>query len=166
MTELRPAEPGDLPGIRAVLLAAFETSAEADLVDALRGGDAWLPELSVVAVADRDVVAYALLSRILIAGAGGDRPALALGPVAVRPDRQKQGYGSAVIREALRRAAGEELVVVLGDPAYYRRFGFGPGADLGITGPWASFGDAWQVLPLRDGVAPGETVYPRPWMEL
>jgi putative acetyltransferase len=166
MTELRPEEPGDIPGIRAVLRAAFETSAEADLVDALRGGDAWLPGLSAVAVEDRAVVAYALLSRILIAGPGGDRPALALGPVAVLPDRQKQGYGSAVIREALRRAAGAEVVVVLGDPAYYGRFGFVPGARFGITGPWASFGDAWQVLPLRDGVAPGETVYPRPWSGL
>jgi putative acetyltransferase len=166
MTELRAELPDDVPGIRRVLLAAFETAAEADLVDALRAGEAWLPELSVVAVEDGEVVAHALLSRILVAGRGGDVPALALGPVAVLPERQKQGYGSAVIREALRFAAGESLVVVLGDPAYYGRFGFVPGATYGITGPWASFGDAWQVLPLRDGVEPGETLYPSPWHDL
>jgi putative acetyltransferase len=164
--ELRAERPDDVPGIRAVLLAAFETGAEADLVDALRADRAWLPELSVVAVEDGAVVAHALLSRIVIAGRGGDVPALALGPVAVRPERQRQGYGSAVIREALRRAAGESLVVVLGDPAYYGRFGFVPGAAHGITGPWSSFGDAWQVLPLRDPVEPGETRYPRPWHDL
>jgi putative acetyltransferase len=168
MTELefRAERPDDVIGIRAVLLAAFETAVEADLVDTLRADGAWLPELSVVAIEDGAVVAHALLSRIVIAGPDGDVPALALGPVAVLPERQKQGYGSAVIREALRRAAGESLVVVLGEPAYYGRFGFVPGAAHGITGPWASFGDAWQVLPLRDGVEPGETLYPRPWHDL
>ncbi|MCA2212687.1 GNAT family N-acetyltransferase [Jidongwangia harbinensis] len=162
MTELRAERPDDLPGIRAVLAAAFETTAEADLVDALRAGDAWLPELSVVAVEDHTVIAHALLSRIVVAGPDGDVPALALGPVAVLPERQKQGHGSAVIRDALLRAAGESLVVVLGDPAYYGRFGFGPGAAHGITGPWSSFGDAWQVLPLRGPVVPGEVLYPPP----
>jgi len=162
MTELRPERAEDIAGIRAVHLAAFETPLEADLVDALRASDAWIPALSVVAVVDHRVVAHVLLSRIVLATAGGDRPALALGPVGVLPASQKQGYGSAVIRDAL-AGRDDQLVVVLGDPAYYGRFGFGPGAAHGITGEWSSFGEAWQVLPPAAGTPPGEALYPAPW---
>ena len=165
MTELRPERPEDIAAIRAVHTAAFETPAEAGLVDALRASDAWLAGLSVVAVDAGEVVAHALLSRIILATAGGDLPALALGPVAVRPDRQKQGYGSAVVADALARRE-DRLVVVLGDPAYYSRFGFVPGLPLGITGAWSSIGDPWQVLPPAAGTPPGEAVYPDPWNEV
>ena len=164
MTELRPERPEDIAGIRAVLTAAFDTSAEAGLVDALRDSDAWLPPLSVVAAADR-VVAHALFSRIVLATADGDVPALALGPVAVLPEVQRQGLGSAVIRHGLARR-DDRLVVVLGDPAYYGRFGFVPGAAHGITGEWSSFGAAWQVLPPAAGTKSGEVLYPAPWHNL
>ena len=165
MTEVRPERPEDIAGIRAVHVAAFETAAEADLVEALRASDAWGPGLSVVAVADGRVVAHALLSRIILATADGDRPALALGPVAVLPEVQRQGYGSAVIRDGLARR-DDHLVVVLGNPAYYRRFGFAPGAEYGITGAYMSFGEAWQVLPPVAGTKPGEVLYPAPWDDL
>jgi putative acetyltransferase len=165
MTELRPERPEDVAGIRAVLTAAFDTPAEAGLVEALRAGEAWLPGLSIVAVEDRRVVAYALLSGTILAAADGDRPALALGPVAVLPERQRQGLGAAVVRDALARR-DDRLVVVLGDPAYYGRFGFVPGAAHGVTGAWSSFGPAWQVLPPAGGTVPGEVLYPAPWHEL
>jgi putative acetyltransferase len=155
------AEHGDDAGaVRAVLTAAFETDAEARLVDALRGGDAWLPGLSVVAEEDGRIVAHALLSRITV----GPGPALALGPVAVLPGEQRRGLGAAVIRDALRRAAdaGERLVLVLGDPAYYARFGFVPASPYGISSPWSGLGDAWQMLALT-GV---EAHYPGPWHAL
>jgi putative acetyltransferase len=165
MTELRPERPEDIAAIRTLHTAAFETPAEAGLVDALRASGAWLPDLSVVAVDAGEVVAHALLSRIILVTAGGDLPALALGPVAVRPDRQKQGYGSAVVADALARR-GDRLVVVLGDPAYYSRFGFVPGLPLGITGAWSSIGGPWQVLPPAAGTPPGEAVHPDAWHEL
>jgi putative acetyltransferase len=165
MTELRPERPEDIAAIRAVHTAAFETPAEAGLVDALRASDAWLPDPSVVAVDAGEVVAHALLSRVILATAGGDVPALALGPVAVRPDRQKQGYGSAVVAGALARR-NDRLVVVLGDPAFYSRFGFVSGLPLGITGAWSSIGDPWQVLPPAAGTPPGEAVYPDAWNDL
>ena len=165
MTELRPERPEDIAALRAVHTAAFETPAEAGLVDALRASDAWLPDLSVEAVDAGKVVAHALLSRIILATAGGDVPALALGPVAVRPDRQKQGYGSAVVAGALARR-DDGLVVVLGDPAFYSRFGFVPGLPRGITGAWSSIGDPWQVLPPAAGTPPGEAVYPDAWNDL
>ncbi|MEV4640266.1 N-acetyltransferase [Actinoplanes sp. NPDC049548] len=143
--------------MRAVLTAAFETDAEARLVDALRDSAAWLPALSVVAEEDGRIVAHALLSRIAV----GADPALALGPVAVLPAEQRRGLGAAVIRDVLRRAAdaGERLVLVLGDPAYYRRFGFVPATPYGITSPWSGLGDAWQMLAL----AGTEAHYPGPW---
>jgi putative acetyltransferase len=163
MIEVRSERPEDIAGIRAVLVAAFETPAEADLVEALRAdAQAWLPELSTVAVEDRRVVAYALLSRVILATVDGDVPALALGPVAAAPDHQRRGYGSAVIRDALARRA-DRLVVVLGDPAYYRRFGFRPAAEFGITGPYMLFRDAWQALPPAGGSRPGEVLFPDAW---
>jgi len=165
MTELRPERAEDIAGIRAVHVAAFETPAEAGLVEALRASDAWLPGLSVVAVEDRTVVAHALLSRIVLATTEGDVPALALGPVAVLPERQRQGYGSAVVRDALARR-DDQLVVVLGDPAYYRRFGFVPAADFGVTGAYMSFREAWQALPPSGGTKPGEALYPDEWDDL
>jgi putative acetyltransferase len=162
MTEVRAERPEDIAGIRAVHVAAFETPAEADLVDTLRDSEAWVPGLSVVAVENDRVIAHALLSRVVLGTAEGEAPALALGPVAVRPEVQRQGYGSAVVRAAVARRAGL-LVVLLGDPAYYRRFGFRPAADFGITGAYAGFGQAWQALPPPGGTPPGEVRFPRPW---
>ncbi|MFI5495499.1 GNAT family N-acetyltransferase [Actinoplanes sp. NPDC051859] len=157
---LRTERPEDAEAIRSLLTAAFETDVEARLVEALRASDAWLPGLSVVGEVDGRVVAHALFSRIEV----GSAPALALGPVAVLPEEQRRGLGAAVITEGLRlaTAAGERLVLVLGDPAYYRRFGFVPAAPYKISSPWSDLGDAWQVLVL----AGTEAVYPGPWHEL
>ncbi|RSM67760.1 GNAT family N-acetyltransferase [Actinoplanes sp. ATCC 53533] len=157
MTEVRIEQPEDADGIRRLLEAAFGGEGEARLVAALRPTHAWLPEFSVVAVENARVIAFALLSRVMIGG----EEALALGPVAVAPERQRQGLGTAVVRDALRRAteSRERLVLVLGDPAYYRRFGFVPAAPYGITSAWSSAGDAWQVLALRQV----EARYPAPW---
>ncbi|MET0522092.1 MAG: N-acetyltransferase [Jiangellaceae bacterium] len=133
----RPEQAGtDRKGIRDVLLAAFPTSLEADLVDTLRSDpEAWIPELSVVSVGDDgDVVGYSLLTRCHV----GDAEALALAPCAVRPEHQSQGAGSAAIRAGLdaARGTGENLVVVLGHADYYPRFGFGRASMLGVMAPF------------------------------
>ena len=161
---VRVEAPGDVESVRAVLVAAFDGEAEAGLVETLRDSDAWLPDLSVVAVQDQSIIGYALLSRIVIAG-DEDVPALALGPVAVLPEAQRRGIGTAMIRDTLARAPDERLVVVLGDPAFYRRFGFVAASALGITGAWMSFGDPWQALPRGEPVA-GEALYPDAWDDL
>ncbi|MDT0342464.1 GNAT family N-acetyltransferase [Streptomyces litchfieldiae] len=127
------AETGaDIPAIREINLAAFPTALEADLVDALRADPAaWIEGLSLVAGdANGHLVGHALLTRCHI----GDTPALCLGPVAVRPEQQKTGAGSAAVRAALKAAkdAGERHVVVLGHPAYYPRFGFTRASAHGI----------------------------------
>ncbi|MFC7547108.1 GNAT family N-acetyltransferase [Plantactinospora sp. GCM10030261] len=171
---LRSEQPADGAGIRRVLGDAFgrpdaATPAEVRLVEALRGSTAWLPELSMVAEAAGEIVGYALLSRVTVEPSG--TPALALGPVAVRPDRQGLGYGTDVVEAVLDAATelGESLVVVLGSPAYYRRFGFQPAVRLGLTSPWSGLGSPWQalVLPTDTGDAPapppGEVSFPAPW---
>ncbi|MEU5049909.1 N-acetyltransferase [Streptomyces sp. NPDC021096] len=131
-TWITRAETGaDVPVIREITLAAFETPLEADLVDALRADSSWIEGLSVVSTdEDGTVVGHALLTRCHI----GETPALCLAPVSVRPEHQKSGAGSAAIRAALEAAKdrGERYVTVLGHPAYYPRFGFGRASASGI----------------------------------
>ncbi|WP_158887826.1 GNAT family N-acetyltransferase [Amycolatopsis anabasis] len=121
----------DIPAIREIVLAAFETSEEADLVDALRADEAWIDGLSIVATNQEGTpVGHALLTRCHI----GETPALCLAPCAVLPEYQKTGAGSAAIRAALRAAKdkGGFFVTVLGHPTYYPRFGFTRASEHGI----------------------------------
>ncbi|ARF66475.1 GNAT family N-acetyltransferase [Streptomyces violaceoruber] len=138
--------------MHAVNAAAFPTPDEADLVDALRADpEAWLPELSYVAEApDGSVAAYALLTRCHV----GDAPALALAPVATLPRYQRQGAGQAVIRAVLdaARLRGEALVLVLGHPEYYPRFGFAPASRYGIRPGFEVPDEAMTALVLDDSV--------------
>ncbi|MGI5358502.1 bifunctional class I SAM-dependent methyltransferase/N-acetyltransferase [Streptomyces sp. CA-252508] len=169
---LRPADPrwrtrpetgADLPAVRALTTAAFGREAEARLVDALReDASAWLPELSYVAEApDGTVAAYALITRCRV----GDEPAAALAPVAVAPGYQRQGAGQAVVRAVLdaARLAGERLVLVLGHPEYYPRFGFTPASRFGIRPSFDVPDDAMMALDLDgSGKVPLGTIhYPR-----
>ncbi|WP_438484767.1 GNAT family N-acetyltransferase [Streptomyces sp. S186] len=122
----------DIPAIRAIDLAAFPTAQEADLVDALRTDpSAWINGLSLVTAEENgSLVGHALMTRCHI----GNVPALCLGPVAVRPEQQSRGAGSAAVQAALTAAkdAGEHHVVVLGHPTYYPRFGFTRASAHGI----------------------------------
>ncbi|ATL32140.1 bifunctional class I SAM-dependent methyltransferase/N-acetyltransferase [Streptomyces formicae] len=145
----RPETESDVATVHAVNAAAFGTENEADLVDALRtDADAWLPGLSYVAQApDGEVAAHALLTRCRVDGA----PALALAPVAVLPKYQRTGAGSAVVRALLdaARARGERLVLVLGHPAYYPRFGFKPASGFGIRPGFEVPDEAMMALVLN-----------------
>ncbi|KJK53584.1 bifunctional class I SAM-dependent methyltransferase/N-acetyltransferase [Streptomyces sp. NRRL F-4428] len=160
----RPETAADIAAVRAVNLAAFETPLEADLVDALRADGSWLPGLSYVAeAADGSVAAHALLTRCEVGGA----PALALAPVAVDPAYQRSGAGSSVVRALLAaaRERGESLVVVLGHPSYYPRFGFVEASRFGIRAPFEVPDEAMMALVL-DGSVPvpaGTIAYPAPF---
>ena len=148
--------------IHAITAAAFsrpgqspgQDPPEAGLVGELRASPAWLPHLSLVAVTAADeVIGHVLCTR----GHAGTVPALALGPLSVRPDRQRRGVGSALMHAILGAAdaLGEPLVALLGEPAYYRRFGFRPAADYQITPPRPGWHLHFQVRVL--------TAY-QPWM--
>lgn len=173
---LRPEGPADTDPVRRVLAAAFArpdvlAPPEVGLVDELRDTDAWIPELAMVAEYGGEVVGYALFTRVRIHHDGGTAPVLALGPVAVAPHRQRVGHGTAVVQAGLDAATelGERLVVVLGDPAFYRRFGFTRADRMGLTSPWSGLGDPWQALvlpPSTSGEGPvpcGEVLFPPPW---
>lgn len=156
--------PADVEAVRAVEIAAFPTESEADLVDALRADpDAWVPALSHVVVTDDDAcVGHALLTRCTVGGL----EALALAPCAVTPEHQGRGAGSAVIRSVLDAAAKRTdvgaLVVVLGSPAYYSRFGFTNAAHTGVHAGFEHPAGALMTLALTfDRPLPGGLVaYP------
>lgn len=129
---IRPETSSDIAAIRLVVEAAFARPAEAALVDALRAaGDL---TLSLVAVDGDDIVGHVALSRM-----NAPFRALGLGPVAVWPARQRGGIGGELIRDGLARAAAEDWqgVFVLGDPAYYGRFGFDAAMARDFQSPYA-----------------------------
>lgn len=156
---IRREHPDDIEPIRAVTAAAFSAVAhsappaepggdpgEAALVSWLREDSGWMPELSLVAVEEGLVVGHVVATRALLA----DQPALGLGPLSVLPRRQGSGIGSALVHAVLGAADAldESLVALLGDPAYYRRFGFVPAQSAGIIAPDPSWGGYFQVRTL------------------
>ena len=156
---IRRELPDDIDVIRSVTAAAFREAAhsappveasgdpgEASLVSWLRADVDWVPELSLVAVEDGVVVGHVVCTRAYV----DDRPGLGLGPVSVLTHRQRSGIGSALMHAVLGAADAldERLVGLLGDPAYYRRFGFVPAESVAVSAPDASWGDYFQVRTL------------------
>lgn len=149
---IRPETPADRAAIGAVLEAAFPSPAEARLVDLLR--DHGRLFLSLVAEEGGEVVGHIAFSPVSVAGTGADA-GMGLAPVAVRPDAQRRGIGSRLVREGLAacREAGVGFVVLLGDPGFYGRFGFSAARLLGLSDEYGG-GDAFQVLELATGAVP------------
>jgi putative acetyltransferase len=159
---IRTEEPSDRDAVRAVNEAAFETSTEADLVDALRAGGEAVPELCLVAEAGGAVVGHICFSRARLDESGVE--ILALAPMAVAPEHQRNGIGSELVRQGLERAEATEfpLVVVLGHPDFYPRFGFDPASAYGIACPYDGVPpEAWMAytLPSYEPGSRGTVVY-------
>lgn len=155
---IRYATPEDHAAIAAVVEAAFGNPAEARLVERLRGEHDAMFEL--VAVEDGEVVAHIMFSRLW---ADRDELYAALAPLAVRPDRQGRGLGSALVRSGLESAVqfGAFGVLVLGEPAYYPRFGFSAELAGKVAAPYSGL-PAFMALALGDGAfdRPMTVAYP------
>lgn len=149
---IRAATPGDHGAIDALLEAAFPTDAEARLVRALRQEGA--ARIELVAEAEGAVIGHVLFSA-MAAPAG----AVALAPVAVAEAWRRRGVADRLIREGLARAEGATLAVVLGDPAYYGRFGFTAEGAKGFACVYA--GPYLMAAALGEGApTEGELIYP------
>ncbi len=164
--EIRESADQDRAGIEALYPRAFPDEDLLPLVRDLVREPALT--LSIVAVADSVVVGNVIFTKCVVDGWGGQGALLA--PLAVAPKHQKQGIGSALVRDGLRRLeeAGIGLVFVLGDPAYYGRLGFR--AETSVETPYplpADWADAWQSLRLGDASAPdsGKLSLPGFWMD-
>lgn len=156
---IRDERPDDAPAISAITDAAFtdhphSNQTEARIVDALRAAEAMT--VSLVAEKDGDIIGHIAFSPVIIDEADGIW--FALGPVSVAPSSQRSGAGSALIRDGLERlkAKGAAGCVLIGDPAYYQRFGFSVDPDL----TYRDLPDGYlQSLSLNGARAKGEVSF-------
>lgn len=166
---IRAERRGDISQIADVVDAAFDAdggrSAESILIENLRGGGAWIPQLALVAEEEGRIIGQCLCTKAHV----DETDVLALGPISVAPGRQRAGVGSALMRTAI-DVAGDmsvPLIGLLGDYEYYRRFGFVSASTVGVTSPEPSWGAYFQVLVIDARRAPqGVFRYPTPFREV
>lgn len=164
--KIRQETPEDYSEIYTLIREAFSQAeyadgTEQDLVVNLRREDAFIPELALVAEEGKELVGYILFTRAKV---GGD-DVLALAPLAVKPAYQRQGIGTALIREGHRiaRELGFGYSLVLGSERYYPREGYRPAKDFGIEVPEGFPPENFMAIRLFDDAAPisGNVVYPK-----
>ena len=144
----------DRAAVDAVISAAFAQPGnggpppETALVRALRSDAGWIDALSLVATCERQVVGHVVCTR----GWVGGLAALGLGPISVLPDHQRRGIGQALMHAVIGAAdaLGESVIALLGDPDFYRRFGFVGASELGVLAPDPEWGAHFQVRTLSN----------------
>ena len=151
---IRERQPADDAAIHALNVAAFGGSYEATLAEDLRS--AGLAAVELVACDAADIIGHILFSQLAVTVDARAVRALALAPMAVRPDRQRQGIGSALVRQGLARtgALGWQAVVVVGHPRFYPRFGLSAAPARKLRAPFS--GDAFMAIELEAGALGGE----------
>lgn len=160
--ELRPARAEDCEAIHNVHEAAFGRVDEAKLVDRLLSEGADIKELSLVAVEGGDVVGHILYTEVqilddknknlssMVRAKGGIAYAIALAPLAVLPAKQKSGVGKVLANESMKLAdeRGHGIIIVLGHPEYYPKFGFEPASKFGMSSPFDVPDNVFMAKPL------------------
>jgi len=156
---IREAKADDHESIAALVEAAFGQPDEARLVERLRRqGDM---VLDLVATNAGELVAHVVFSRLRVEGEHGRFDAVALAPMAVLPDRQRSGVGRSLIENAhhILEERGEALSIVLGDPAYYGRFGYTHDRATNFQSDYQ--GEALQALAWDTAPQSGRLIYPQ-----
>jgi putative acetyltransferase len=159
----REAE-ADYEAVRTVYAAAFSQPVEAAIVDALRGS---AEAISLVAEEGDRIIGHILFTAVSIESPSGRSAGLALGPMAVAPEFQKRGVGSALVRDGLAhiKEMGCPFVTVLGHAGFYPRFGFVPASRFGIDSQWEGVPDDAFMIAVLDRTAlpaAGGVAYHRP----
>ena len=161
MVTIRQEQPDNIAAVRAINEVAFPLhtrvereagqSAEAGIVDSIRSS---CPDVvSLVAVDAGRIVGHVFFSPVFVSTAGGAVQGMGLAPMAVIPERQRQGIGSRLVQAGIdaMRERGCPFVIVLGHPKYYPRFGFVPASQHGLSCQWAGVPDqAFMVLVLDE----------------
>jgi putative acetyltransferase len=167
---VRPETAGDARAIDVVHISAFGGEAEAHLLSSLRESAAYNRELSLVAELGGRIVGHVLLTRVPLRKDGEEKNVLALGPMSVVPSQSHRGIGSRLIKASVSLAGekGYGSIVVLGHPEYYKRFGFEPARDRGVTCNLPAPEDALTVMEIVEGnlAGGGHVEYPEPFIEL
>ena len=155
MISIRPELLTDNDAVRKVNELAFGGPDEAKLVEALRKTSD--PLISLVAIDNDQVVGHILFSPVTIEFANSDALALGLAPMAVLPEYQRKGIGSQLVRAGLRecKQIGSNVVVVLGHPEFYPRFGFVPASQKGLSSEYPVPDEVFMVVELEPGALSG-----------
>ena len=162
---IRPESNDDQQAIWRVNQSAFGVDDEANLIDHLRDGG--FVDVSLVAEVNGKIVGHILFSRVSILADTGPINATSLAPMAVLPSHQRQGIGTKLVEAGLEvcRERGHKIVVVLGHPEFYPRFGFSTELAQRLESPFGG-GKAWMAKELEagalDGIA-GSVRYPPPF---
>ncbi|HHK5536135.1 TPA: GNAT family N-acetyltransferase [Bacillus mobilis] len=161
MVTIRQEQQNDYRKTEAVVQQAFlheefSDKTEHKLVKRIRECDAFIPQLSIVAV-DEEIVGHIMLSKITIEQDGTSVESLALAPVSVARGHQKKGIGGKLIGAALEKAIelGYGSVVVLGHPEYYPKFGFKKASEWNIKAPFEVPEEVFMVVELRENALEG-----------
>jgi putative acetyltransferase len=161
---VRPETPSDYEAIDELLRSAFGGAKECQLVRLVRASDNYVPDLTLVAEENGQVVGHIMFSYVTLKGDEEFR-VLSLACMAVTPERQRSGIGGALVEAGLERAEerGEPLVIVVGHPTYYPRVGFEPASRYGIERPSADIPDDAFMVRRLSGYSErhrGRAVYP------
>lgn len=153
MLEIRQENKNDYEKVYDIVKKAFEVAEhcdgnEQDLVVALRNSNSFIPELSLVAVQDNKIIGYILFTKIKI----GEYEELALAPLGILPEYQRQGIGTKLIEEGhkIAKKLGYHYSIVLGSEKYYPKFGYVPASQYGIIAPFEVPNENFMAIKLND----------------